>query len=277
MRFLLVLVLVALAPPSFALLSHVAEAASKTVPHRAPRLVAPSLPSSPDVASETALAPSRKLDVASLVHEAERALLTGERPRVIPRALWDESSSTSSGLYAYRGDLRRRFTHVVVHHSDFDPAPGPDAILRYHKDVSGFSDIGYHFVIEPNGRVYEGRDLRFMGAHAGYTVEQRRAGRSKDPDFGAIGVVLDGNFESSRPEDRQLRAAIALIADLRRRFAIPRQNVIGHGEVSDHLVTQRGLTLGSSPTSCPGSELLKVLRGYRAVGDGALQVRAPAG
>lgn len=222
------------------------------------------------LADPSVVAPTESLRVARLLERVNRVRSEGERPRVIPRATWDSALTAAKGLHAYPGDLARRFTHVVVHHSDFDPAGGPDGILRYHLEVSGFADIGYHFVVEPDGRIYEGRDLRYVGAHAGYTREQRRLGITKDPDYGAIGVVLDGYFEDARPNERQLRAAFALVEDLRRRFGIPREHVIGHGEVAAVLVEKRALTLGSSPTTCPGSALLEV-RAYRALDD------APAG
>lgn len=254
-------VLVAALPLSFALLAHVGERASA---HSEARPFVTSSTSTSFLAEDpVAPTPRGPIEVVRLIDDAKRALTNDQRPRVIPRDRWDDKRTPATGLYAYRGDLGRRFTHVVIHHSDFEPASGPDGILRYHLDVSGFSDIAYHFVVEPDGRIYEGRDLRYMGAHAGFTVEQRGARRAKDPDFGAIGIVLDGYFEHSRPGERQLRAALTLVEDLRRRFSIPRANVIGHGEVADHLVKQRGLTLGSSPTSCPGSALLRVLRAYR--------------
>jgi hypothetical protein len=190
--------------------------------------------------------------------------VAGQAPRVVPRAGWDDSDAPRRRIHAYGGDLHETFTHVVVHHSDLVPPPGPAGILAYHLEHAGFADIGYHFVVAEDGTIYEGRDLRYMGAHAGVSWEQRRGGARKDPDHGAIGVVLDGYFGDRAPPDPQLRAAVALVEDLRRRFGIPRRHVIGHREVARELVTARGLSLRSSPTVCPGDAMHEVVEALRA-------------
>ncbi|MCC7110058.1 MAG: N-acetylmuramoyl-L-alanine amidase, partial [Deltaproteobacteria bacterium] len=83
-------------------------------------------------------------------------------PRVVPRDEWDPAPLVAGTRY--RGRLKDVLTTIVVHHSDFLEPPGPLGIKQYHLEVSGFSDIGYHFVIEPDGTVYEGRPLDRMGA-----------------------------------------------------------------------------------------------------------------
>lgn len=196
--------------------------------------------------------------------KGERSPGEASRPfTVVPRSVWDPMEARRSSMHAYAGDLHKTFTHVVVHHSDFAPPPGPAAILSYHLYEAGFADIGYHFVVAHDGTIYEGRDLRFMGAHAGVSQEQRGGGPTKDPDFGAIGVVLDGNFVFAPPPDVQRVAALELVDDLRRRFAIPVDHVIGHREVKRHLVEDRGHALRSTPTDCPGDQLLSEVEIYR--------------
>ena len=41
------------------------------------------------------------------------------------------------------------------------------AIQTFHQDVRGWSDIGYHFVIDKAGNIYQGRPETVIGAHTG--------------------------------------------------------------------------------------------------------------
>jgi hypothetical protein len=105
-----------------------------------------------------------------------------------------------------------------------------------------------------------------MGAHAGSTKEAARGGGpDKDPDWGSIGICLDGFFETDGPSEEQLTALTLLIDDLRARF--PRiERVIGHREVAHELVDKRGLTLASHETTCPGSALFRTIEDLRIHG-----------
>lgn len=173
-------------------------------------------------------------------------------PHVVPRETWDPSPRRAGQRYP--GRLERALRTIVVHHSDFlDPA-GPLGIKEYHLEVSGFSDIGYHFVIEPDGTVYEGRALDHTGAHAGVTREGARGRHELDPDWGAIGIVLDGYFGEELPPPAQREALLALIDELRARFPNI-ERVIGHREVRQELVLARKLTPVGPPTVCPGDAL----------------------
>jgi hypothetical protein len=171
---------------------------------------------------------------------------------IVPRKEWDPTPRARG--FRYGGRLKDVYTTIVVHHSDFVEPPGPLGIKNYHLEVSGFSDIGYHFVISPDGTIYEGRPLDRMGAHAGITKEARRD-HTKDPDWGSLGIVLDGYFHESAPPAEQLAALDALIASLRKRF--PKvQRVVGHREVRAW-VESRGLHPVGEPTVCPGEGLFE--------------------
>ncbi len=113
---------------------------------------------------------------------------------------------------------------VIFHHtaSDSDLKKHSEKImtdtLRYHRSPDKkFSDIGYHFVITPDGLVYEGRPLGVLGSHAGSLQKnQLKDGKqyscrnkknvesvpiSLDFDYGAIGVAMAGNFHVKEIED----------------------------------------------------------------------------
>jgi hypothetical protein len=88
------------------------------------------------------------------------------------RALGPDSAAQLQHARLRGRPSQKLYTHVVVHHSDFAPPPGPAEILAYHPYEAGFADIGYHFVVAHDGTIYEGGDLRFTGAHAGVSRER---------------------------------------------------------------------------------------------------------
>lgn len=83
-------------------------------------------------------------------------------------------------------------TKIVVHHSALSPLMGPDVIQRSHMEYRDYADIGYHFVISQTmsgrWRIFEGRPIKYIGAHAG-------AGLNRD----SIGIVIAGNYQATGP------------------------------------------------------------------------------
>ncbi|MBW4521502.1 MAG: peptidoglycan recognition protein family protein [Scytolyngbya sp. HA4215-MV1] len=80
-------------------------------------------------------------------------------------------------------------------------------ILDIHLNSSKFADIGYHYIVMPSGRVYEGRSSQKAGAH--------------DLINDGFGVAVDGNFESSlRLTQKQFDTVVALCALLFKRMGL---------------------------------------------------------
>jgi len=187
-----------------------------------------------------------------------------ETSAVAPRSTWDSSPPVTS-LRARSRPLSSS-SFIVVHHSDFEGAPGPQAILDYHRTEAGFSDIGYHVVVAADGRVYEARRIDLVGAHAGISREQGRDKRN-DPDEDTIGVVLDGDYEHELPPPAQLASAAAVIRDLRARYRIKAHQVIGHRDVKARVVEAKGHHLKGDGTVCPGDRAYDVLPALRLLSE----------
>lgn len=94
-------------------------------------------------------------------------------------------------------------------------------IKAWHKG-RGWSDIGYHYVIELDGRVYEGRPIAKQGAHV--------KGHNKD----SIGICYVGGLDSSGKVAKDTRTSAqkatlyTLTAQLLREH--PGATVHGHNE-----------------------------------------------
>jgi hypothetical protein len=124
-------------------------------------------------------------------------------PFITTRAQWgaDESLRSSGPDYADRVD------YAVVHHTvnsnSYGPSDSP-ALIRgmylFHTQVNGWSDIGYNFLIDRFGRVFEGRyggiNQPVIGGHAG-GFNARSTGVSLIGDFTSTSVP-DATYQSLR-------------------------------------------------------------------------------
>jgi len=125
---------------------------------------------------------------------------------------------------------------IVLHCSDTEDGPRPnwEAIRRYHIEVNGWQDIGYHFVVERiNGvvMVVQGRSPKFEGAHCA------AQGRNRD----TIGVCVVGDFDDNPPDEELYRKVVELLAFLCFTWHLPASSVRGHGELDPR-------------KSCPGQQ-----------------------
>lgn len=123
---------------------------------------------------------------------------------------------------------------IIIHHSAVSRQVNSkqfDAVKRYHIG-KGWGDIGYHYFIDPDGRLHEGRKENVIGAHCTQIGMNMKS----------IGICLAGNFEIEKPTDFQIFKLRDIIRAITKRHRIPRASILGHKET------------GAS-TSCPGKNL----------------------
>lgn len=80
-------------------------------------------------------------------------------PAVIPRAAWGGDTVTPRDA-PQLGEVQVAFVHHTVNANDYDPEESATmvlAIARYHRDVNGWDDLGYNFLVDRHGQVFEGR------------------------------------------------------------------------------------------------------------------------
>ncbi len=155
--------------------------------------------------------------------------------RPLPRSCWALSPPRTARLRAMG-----KITKITIHHEG-NPQPNVSGTLaevandlrlisKVHVDQNNAGDIGYHFIIDRAGRIWEGRSLNFTGAHAGGEANE-----------GNIGVMVLGNFDLQEPTNEQktsLKAFLRLLAD---RFKLSSRSILTHREIK--------------PTRCPGDRL----------------------
>jgi hypothetical protein len=128
-------------------------------------------------------------------------------PAIVSRAGWgaDEEIVRAKPLVAPAVRL------AIVHHTagtNSYTAAQAAAIVRgievYHVQGNGWNDIGYNFLVDRFGTVYEGRgggiDKNVIGAH------------SQGFNTGTFGVALIGNYSHATPPKAQQDALVSLLA-----------------------------------------------------------------
>ncbi|CAN5561330.1 hypothetical protein BH11ACT8_BH11ACT8_34330 [soil metagenome] len=129
------------------------------------------------------------------------------KPQIFSRAQWgaDERMRDASSLHYY--EVHAGFVHHTVNANNYKARDVP-AILRgiyaYHTRSRGWSDIGYNYLVDRFGRIWEGRyggvDRPVVGAHTlGYNDD-------------AFAMSAIGNYEEVKPSNATVEAYGALFA-----------------------------------------------------------------
>lgn len=130
---------------------------------------------------------------------------------------------------------------IIVHHTavSYDKNPNQfDATDAYHKR-KGWGGIGYHYLIEKNGKVRVGRKESTAGAHCSQSLMNYRS----------IGICLTGNFDGEEPTQEQCESLLKLIREVQGRYKIKDKDVLPHR----HYATYK---------SCWGTKLPNDIIGY---------------
>jgi len=177
---------------------------------------------------------------------------------VLPRSSWRARDAVARRLTPATGGYSR----ITIHHTAdlpgarFDGSLGDSVgalrlVQRNHMDNREYGDIGYHFLIDPAGRIFEGRDLSWQGAHAGGINNRNN-----------LGICLLGNFERTQPTPAALDSLTRLLGELRTTHHIPASAVFGHRHWKS--------------TLCPGAHLARWTEAYRRGGGASLAAARPS-
>ena len=152
------------------------------------------------------------------------------------------AASTVAGGADLRLRVPHRITHVTLHHTGsaepLRPTDDPREKLRglqsWGARDRNWWDVPYHYLIDLDGRIYEGRDWRFMG----------ETNTTYDP-AGHFLISVIGNYGRQEATSAQLVAIADLMAWAIDQFDVPLERIGGHYNYAQ--------------TTCPGPELRKYL------------------
>jgi len=119
----------------------------------------------------------------------------------------------------------RRVDKLIIHCSATREGQeiSVETIKKWHVEDNGWSDIGYHFVIDLKGEVHEGRPVERTGAH------------TKGANYGSIGICYVGGCdEDLEPKDTRTQEQKDALEDLLLQLKdhYPKAVVYGHRDFS---------------------------------------------
>jgi len=206
---------------------------------------------------------------AALSGAPARAQGSDGAPAIVTRAEWGADSCGRPRAYPKYGSVQTAFVHHTVNANGYsrnDSAAIVRAICRYHRNSNGWYDIGYNFLVDRYGQIFEGRaggiDQAVIGAQA--------------EGFNGVstGVANIGTFSAVAQTAAGASATAELLAWKMRLHGAPIHGEVGvasGGGASSRYAAGAAATLqrisghrDADRTSCPGAALGRQLPQIRA-------------
>jgi hypothetical protein len=158
---------------------------------------------------------------------------------VMPRSAWVQGTPPKMQFSKPMRGVQR----ITVHHDALNTNGGRgqawaverlNSIRRSHMGRGReWVDIGYHYIIDPDGRVWEGRPISIEGAHVAATNDHN------------LGIMCMGNFVEQRPTPSQISTLDDFVAAQMRIHRVPITRIYTHQELKQ--------------TACPGRNLQRYM------------------
>jgi hypothetical protein len=193
-----------------------------------------------------------------------RTLQRAGAPKIVPRAGWNADEKIRRGTPSFAPAVRFSVVHHTAGSNSYTAAQSPSvvrAIQLYHVRGNGWNDIGYNFLVDKYGQVFEGRyggiDRNVVGAHAeGFNT-------------GSVGVAVLGEYSSLAVAGKARDALARLLAwrlDLAHLDPASTLSFPSGGNARFHAGVPVFLRAVSGHrdtgfTDCPGSALYALLNG----------------
>lgn len=202
-------------------------------------------------------------------------------PPIVPRTVWDPRGECQPGQgVELAGGVRRIFIHHTAVFPHYRPGEADDivrTICLQHTHARGFGDIGYNFLIDAYGTIYQGR--------AGGILQAVVGAHASGFNRGSAGIALIGDHETDPVPEAARRSLDRLVAwlmdlhDLDPQAVTPHVSTGGSSRFPEGAAVPLPTILGHRDTAvntlCPGEHLYRYVTGAGG-GPGALAVHAEA-
>ncbi|MGW7552548.1 peptidoglycan recognition protein family protein [Streptomyces rimosus] len=138
---------------------------------------------------------------------AESRSHVGPRPAIVTRAGWGADERLRERNFAYTRTVKAAFLHHSATGNNYTCGQAPSvlrSIYRYHVKSSGWRDMGYNFLIDKCGTVYEGR--------AGGVTKPVKGAHTRGFNENTMGIAVLGTFENANPPTSAVSAVARLAA-----------------------------------------------------------------
>src|SRR5688500_12271979 len=192
------------------------------------------------------------------------------QPSIVTRAEWGADESIRKNDQKYAPITKLFVHHTVTGGADEDPAATVRAVYAYHVQGRGWDDIGYNFLVDHKGNIYEGRWARDYAAGEKPTGEDVLGNgvvgaQVEKHNAGSAGVALLGDYTNREPTAAARDALVAIRSckadrhdtDVERNdpFTTSGGAVVTYPNLAGHR--------GAGQSACPGNRLYPLLPDLR--------------
>ena len=187
-------------------------------------------------------------------------------PPIVTRADWHADESIRRAAPYYADGIHLAIVHHTAGSNSYSKSQSASivrAIELYHVQGNGWNDIGYNFLVDKYGQIFEGRyggiTRPVVGAHA------------QGFNSGSVGISVIGDYSSTSITPAARAALVSLIAwRLDLAHVDPLSKVVRVSAGNPRYAAGTAITLNAIsahrdvyPTSCPGSSLYSQLPSFR--------------
>jgi len=179
------------------------------------------------------------------------------RPAIVPRSAWGAEDCKPKSAPQY-GQIKAAFVHHTVTANEYTPEEAPSIVLgicRFHRNSNGWNDIGYNFLVDKFGTIYEGR----AGGVDRAVIGSQAANNNSD----TTGISNLGTHTAVPQTEPALRAIADLLRWKLSLHGVPAQGqvTLGSGRTIERISGHRDV----NSTACPGNALYAQLPAIRAL------------
>ncbi|MGV9641747.1 N-acetylmuramoyl-L-alanine amidase [Streptomyces sp. NPDC003514] len=131
----------------------------------------------------------------------------GPRPSIVTRRGWGANERWRESRFVYTSKVKAAFVHHTATGNKYTCAQAPSVIrgiYRYHVVSMGWRDIGYNFLVDKCGRIYEGR--------AGGVAKAVLGAHTLGFNTNSMGIAVLGTYGSKKPSASAVKAVARLTA-----------------------------------------------------------------